>query len=535
MATYPDDATAPVTAFSAVTDVQFTNTGATTDFNLGATVAHRGEVTAFVDGVLQATSTYDISNSGATVSFLSAPNASNVTLKTISVPARFRINRTFPAVRSIEYSNSTSQIINSNTYVINANTVAFALPEGVNVSSATDFMVFLSGVFQSSNNYRYPSTVLGTDGIDIADNSATKLLLNFQGNLTDDSDSSHTVTSVPGGGSFSGSGQTQVRLFPNGVPTLLKIPSSDDFQLTNRSFTLDTVFQPDSGTSMTSNQSLVSMQQDNNHNFNFRVVGANSNVGFVMNSGDNVTELYGGNANGGVSYHVAVSYDHNESNLRLYVNNVKVAHTNFNTGNTVTGDLVIGSNGTHSANGEYLSGSINFVRLAHAARYRSDGITPLNDLIPDKMTGAPLGAIDSSDELSIRVFDASVTTTDRFTSMADRKPDGGFSSERSFDAVIFESQAGYEKRKLRSRRPKRKYSLKYTNVTGVEKTAIENFYNARSGQFESFTFDLSHLNESGTINTRFDGSLKVDHVLSAGTALTENFFTVSFNLQETFD
>ena len=177
MATYPDDATAPVTAFSAVTDVQFTNTGTTTDFNLGATVAHRGEVTAFVDGVLQATSTYDISNSGATVSFLSAPNASNVTLKTISVPARFRINRTFPAVRSVEYSNTTSQIINSNTYVINANTVAFALPEGVNVSSATDFMVFLSGVFQSSDNYRYPSTVLGTDGIDIADNSATKLLL----------------------------------------------------------------------------------------------------------------------------------------------------------------------------------------------------------------------------------------------------------------------------------------------------------------------------------------------------------------------
>ena len=74
-----------------------------------------------------------------------------------------------------------------------------------------------------------------------------------------------------------------------------------------------------------------------------------------------------------------------------------------------------------------------------------------------------------------------------------------------------------------------------TNVTGVEKTAIENFYNARSGEFEAFSFDLSHINESGTITTRFDGTLKVQQVLSTGSQLTENFFTVSFNLKETFD
>ena len=39
MATYPDDATAPVTAFSVVAEVKFDNTGASrTDFNLLSTV-----------------------------------------------------------------------------------------------------------------------------------------------------------------------------------------------------------------------------------------------------------------------------------------------------------------------------------------------------------------------------------------------------------------------------------------------------------------------------------------------------------------
>ena len=74
-----------------------------------------------------------------------------------------------------------------------------------------------------------------------------------------------------------------------------------------------------------------------------------------------------------------------------------------------------------------------------------------------------------------------------------------------------------------------------TNISGVERTAIENFYNARSGDFESFSFDLSHLNESGTITTRFEGDLQITQVLSAGTSLTENFYTVSFKLQETYD
>ena len=132
-------------------------------------------------------------------------------------------------------------------------------------------------------------------------------------------------------------------------------------------------------------------------------------------------------------------------------------------------------------------------------------------------------------------FDSAVTVPDRFNSMADRKPDTGFSTTKKFQVATFKSQAGYEKRRLQSRRPLRAYDLTYTNITGVERTAIENFYNARSGDFESFSFDLSHLNESGTITTRFEGDLQINQVLSAGTLLTENFFTVSFKLQETYD
>ena len=54
MATYPDDATAPVSAFGVVSTVAYTNTGASrTDFNLAATADHRGEVLAIVDGITQ--------------------------------------------------------------------------------------------------------------------------------------------------------------------------------------------------------------------------------------------------------------------------------------------------------------------------------------------------------------------------------------------------------------------------------------------------------------------------------------------------
>jgi hypothetical protein len=129
----------------------------------------------------------------------------------------------------------------------------------------------------------------------------------------------------------------------------------------------------------------------------------------------------------------------------------------------------------------------------------------------------------------------SLFTTDSFTSMADRKPDRGYSSDREYNTILFETESGYEKRRLRSRRSKRTYDLQYTNVTGLEKYAIENFYAQRSGNFESFYLDLEHLNEAGTVRVRFDGALKIEHVLSAGSNVLQNFYTVSFTLKETYD
>ena len=130
---------------------------------------------------------------------------------------------------------------------------------------------------------------------------------------------------------------------------------------------------------------------------------------------------------------------------------------------------------------------------------------------------------------------AGAFTTASFSTMADRKPDTGYSIDRTYNSIIFESESGYEKRRLRSRRAKRNINLTYTNITGLEKSAIENFYNARSGEFESFTFDLSHVNDSGTITVRFDGPLQVNHVLSSDSNILLNFYTVSFKLKETYD
>lgn len=528
MATYPDDAIAPVTAFPVGSDVTYSSTGTTrTDFNLAAVAAHRGEVVAFIDGVLQQTAGYDLANSGQTVSFLVAPNASNLTLKTVTLPARFRLTRSFPAVRTVDYSNTSATVVDSNSFVINANTESFALPSGVNVSQKSDFMVFMSGVFQNPDSYTFPSITYGTNGIDIGDNTATKLILNFNGSLDDDSDSSHTVTAF-GGSHFSGDA------FDFQGTNFLRAPSHIDFDINSDNFTHDLEFKL-TGDAIGSDQAFYSRFEDISNYYVLKYTGANSNVGFLVNTAGQLTEMYGGNVNASSNYHVAVSYERNQQNLRLYVNNVLVDHTNYTAPSSPSGPLELGN---ANALVSTLDGTVNFYRFAKSARYRTASISPITPTANYQATpisGSPLGAIDSDDKLSIRVFDSEVTSADRFNSMADRKPDKGFSSTRKFDTVRFESQAGYEKRRLRSRRSKRGYDLSYTNVTGIEKTAIENFYNARSGEFESFTFDLTHINEAGTITTRFDGPLTVSHVHSAGSELTENFYTVSFKLLETYD
>ena len=457
MATYPDDATAPVTAFGVVSDVTYSSTGVSrTDFNLAASAVHRGEVAAFVDGILQQTSGYDVSNAGQTVSFLTAPNASNLTLKTVSLPTRFRLTRSFPAVRTVDYSNTSAITIDSNSFVINSNTESFALPEGVNVSSSSDFMVFISGVFQTSDSYTYPSILYGSNGIDIGDNAAVKLLTNFSGNLTDESPSAHSLVFRDGSASFDGAARLDL---DGSAGNFADLPDNGDFRILDRDFTLDTFIKPDTGATMTSNQTLLAKHAGtNDNNYTLRLVGANSNVGFVVNDGGTITELYGGNANGGVNLHVALSYEKNTQNLKLYVNNVSVAHKNM-IASDFNGNVIIGSNSNSASEGERFTGLIEFTRLSHSARYRSGGISPIVNHTPTIISGAPLGAVDSADTLSIRVFDSEVLSSDRFNSMADRRPDKGFSSQRKFDTIKFESQSGYEKRRLRSRRSKRSYDL----------------------------------------------------------------------------
>lgn len=118
-------------------------------------------------------------------------------------------------------------------------------------------------------------------------------------------------------------------------------------------------------------------------------------------------------------------------------------------------------------------------------------------------------------------------------SLSNRKPDTGYTTQKDFEVSTFTSQAGYESRRLLSRRSKRTFRLSYKNLRGPYKTAIENFYNARGGTWESFEFDLSYAGQNGIIFVRFDSPLNITEVQTSFDELND-FYNVSFNLQETF-
>ena len=533
MATYPSDATADITAFSVIGTTTYNNTGTTVEFALPSTITTKAEAVVTQDGVTQATTAYNLSSNGSKITFGVAPNASTLVVKTISLPNRFRILRTFPSVKAVDYSSS-ALAVNGNTYTVNGSQEFWSLPFNSNVESTSEFMVYLGGIFQQPTAYTYPSATLGNNGIDIGDNTAVKLVTNFAGNLTDSSDSDHTLSLNAGSPSFSSSNLVLAG------STQLTIPASGDFDVGEEtSFTFETIITPDAGTQMSANQTLLARQQANDKYFFLRTVGTNATIGFIVNHSGYIVEAYGGNCNGGSSYNVAVSYDKTTANLRLYVADTLVKSVNYNPPNEpFNSRLLIAANnsvdGGSQASQERYKGKIEYIRMSKVAKFRN-ATTPVPSTTATVIGGAPIGAADVNDTLSIRIFEQATSEQGRFTSMADRKPDSGFSFSKKFEVAKFKSTAGYEKRRLKSRRPLRAYTLQYTNVSGVERTAIENFYNARSGDFESFSFDLSHLNESGTITTRFDGDLDITQVLSSGTQLIDNFFTVSFKLQETYD
>lgn len=129
--------------------------------------------------------------------------------------------------------------------------------------------------------------------------------------------------------------------------------------------------------------------------------------------------------------------------------------------------------------------------------------------------------------------DATYSLNGTLYSVSDRRPDRGFNTQREFPVSTFTSQAGYEARRLLSRRSKRSFNLSYRNIRGPYKAAIENFYNARGGTWESFEFDLSYAGQSGIIFVRFDGPLNITEVQTSLDEIND-FYNITFNLQETF-
>tara|TARA_A100001201_G_scaffold74178_1_gene67425 strand:+ start:450 stop:2069 length:1620 start_codon:yes stop_codon:yes gene_type:complete len=539
MATYPDDASISIESFSVVSEATFTNTGAsTTTFALDSPATFTGEVIAIVDGITQATDSYTLNADGDEINFLVAPNASNLTLKVVSIPSRFKINRTIDQARGVSYSNTSATVVNGNTFLINGNTESFALPEGSNTTTKAELFVYVSGVYQIPTAFTYPSVVYGNDGIDIGDNTATKLLLNFDGTdgattTTDASPSAHTV-------SFEGNAQLDTAVKQFGTASLLldgtndavNLAANSDFDFSDDNYTLECFVRPASG-SLSADQTILSRTKDAD-NFYRLDLHSNAKFSFTYRNAGTSHIVAGGTAEVEKFYHVAVSYNHADSNLALYVNNVRVQTNAFSVSNHTEMDEAPLQIGNANVLAQDFSGHIDALRMAKSLKYKSAQLQPANTA-PTVIGGGALGSLQATDKLIIRSFGMSVTSLDRFNSMADRKPDKGFSSEEAFQSAIFLSQAGYEKRRLQSRRSKRNYTLQYSNISGIEKTAIEEFYRARSGDFESFTFDLSHINDSGTINARFDGTLNVTQVLSTGTTLNDNFYTVSFSLQEVFD
>lgn len=118
-------------------------------------------------------------------------------------------------------------------------------------------------------------------------------------------------------------------------------------------------------------------------------------------------------------------------------------------------------------------------------------------------------------------------------SMTNRKPDRGYQITQQFNTAVFTSQIGYERRRQISRRPKREFDVKYTNINGGYKQAIENFFKARGGDLESFEFDLSYIGQSGTIQVRFNSPLSVTEVQTTESLVT-NIYSISFSLIESF-
>lgn len=170
-----------------------------------------------------------------------------------------------------------------------------------------------------------------------------------------------------------------------------------------------------------------------------------------------------------------------------------------------------------------------------------DGVYQQSDLytLPDSQLGyqgitfsSPVPANTTMDIHTIT--NTRQTVLDRAYTMEDRKPDNGFSEDAQVDIITFSTQANYERRRQRSRRIPRSFSLTYTNLLAPYKRAIEQFYYARGGNFEAFTFDLSHIGQTGSAIVRFDGPLNIQHVRSSPVNDLNSIWTVQIKLAEVY-
>lgn len=544
MATYPTDATITTTDFTTLGTTNYSDTAAETEFPLSIAVDHVGEVVATVDGIIQDTSTYSTSNNGNSVTFGTAPGATTLSLKVISLPVRYRTTRAFPQVRYVEYGNTIVQTISSNSYQINGEIQNFPTPSQKQVSSSSELLVTVSGVEQNSSAYVFPATNtepetttgsvsrnLGSGGISIGHSNDTILLLNFGANFTDESSKARGAATVSGVTRSSSTKKfgTNSAAFNKGTD-VISFADHGDFSYT-QAFSIECWARFED---VSQANTVFSHRTDDNNFIKLSRMANNKIQWRVVESGSDVADLQGGSISADTFYHLAITHNTDEAHSRLFVNGTMVQEDNeVNYTITPTGTFDIGRiNTTSSSTRENLEGFIDSFRFVNATRvYDSTFEVPRG---PATQIHTPL---QSNDSLVIRYFDSLTETYDRFTSMADRKPDRGFSTSTEFDVVNFVSQAGYEKRRLRSRRSKRNFDLTYTNISGVEKNAIEQFYRARNGSYETFTFDLTHINELGTIQSRFDGNLGITHVFSnaSNTSLQQNYYTVKFKLQEVYD
>ena len=288
-----------------------------------------------------------------------------------------------------------------------------------------------------------------------------------------------------------------------------------------------------------------------------------SYVGEVFVTLDGVTQsidsYYLSNNNGSISFYAAPNvtemvircidlparYRKLKSSPTLAVYHVLYSNTSFTTvgGNSYILNGVTTSFAIPEASlGQAVQSNAIFVTVSGVMQDQTNYTYPsatlgLNGIDFDEAPSTIIGGSSSyaNTVVEIRTFVTESSYISRFTDMRDRKPNNGFMVQNQFNVSKYATQVGYEKRRLMSRRQKRSYQLTYTNVSGVEKEAVENFYRARSGEYETFTFDLTHINDTGTVRARFNGPLEVQQVISSGTSLTQNFYNIRFSLQEDFD